>query len=123
MSIVPVTVENIDTRTAWPSGQRRVSRLREYVAAGRVVWWRRQPPAPVHPPLPTHPKWHVFVGRSHVSNATDQYTFAWHALCGHEDVRSDVLADERSFTVVQPRKTFRCAECDDALRKLKHPTT
>ena len=122
MPIVPVNVEDIDARAPWPSGLRRVSRLREYVTAERVVWWRRQPHGPAHPPLPTHPKWHVFTGRTAEPGPPEGTTFTWTALCGYQNTRSDILGDNRSFTVVMPRKTFRCHKCDEALHKLKHQT-
>lgn len=103
-----ITVADTGPDATEPELHRRVVRLREHIAAGLTVWWRVQPPEPVHPPLRTHPKWHVFAKRLQLSDTT----VAWVALCGHQEHESADTPRRLSFTQIKARQPFRCARCD-----------
>lgn len=113
MPIPPVTVADTGPDTIGPALQRRLARLREHIRAGHTVWWRRQPIAPAHPPLATHPKWHVFARRT----LLDSGTVAWIAPCGHQETESDDPDEQLSFSHIKTRQPFRCARCDELLEQ------
>ncbi|ROR76107.1 hypothetical protein SAMN06295974_3745 [Plantibacter flavus] len=115
------SVDDIDPVTIDAHQGPRVQKIREYVGAGRSVWWEW--PVQRSTRFPDRdPKWHVLGGRVRSQDPKRRWDFNWLAICGYQYMRPEIISGLGRFGVTPPKRALRCALCEAALRAIRSNT-
>ena len=89
----------------------RLGKLKQYVEAGRPVWWDRKYFAdPVF--RDSIPKRHLFVSRALGDDPDRWYDTVWTAVCGYSFKPVEILGGLPRFTTSAPAVAERCRRCN-----------